>query len=66
MEEALKVELSKAAAKGVAAVNQPDMNEVGNVLAAYKNIEGDPNSYEAAYRCRGLGMLDLKLCNLHF
>jgi len=49
-EEALKVELSKAAAKGVAAVTQPDMNEVGNVLAAYKNIEGDPNSYEAAYR----------------
>jgi len=48
-EEALKNELGKAAAKGVANVQQPDINEVGNVLAAYKS-EGDPTSYEAAYR----------------
>merc|ERR1712012_780485 len=41
--------LGKVAAKGVANVQQPDINEVGNVLAAYKS-EGDPTSYEAAYR----------------
>ena len=48
-EEALKSELMKVASKGVASVTQPDINEVGNVLAAYKS-EGDPSSYEAAYR----------------
>lgn len=48
-EDALKNELSKASVKGGASVTQPDINEVGNVLASYKS-EGDPTSYEAAYR----------------